>query len=85
MKTTYFFGIAFIIIALVLGLVIANINPSIAAAQSTVASLSLQITPTPIPIQGGNSVIGSTDGIMLMGVIISLIVIVPVLFRRKKN
>jgi len=44
---------------------------------------SLQTTPT--PIEEDISVIGSTDGIMLMGIIISLIVIVPVLFRRKKN
>jgi hypothetical protein len=79
MKTTHIFSIAFLSLALVLALVIANFNPSFASA----ASIALQATPT--PIQDGISEIGSTDGIMLMGVIISMIVIVPVLFRRKKN
>ena len=83
MKTTHIFGIAFLFILLVLALVIATFNPSIASAQNTTASISLQTAPT--PIQNGISEIGSTDGIMLMGVIISMIVIVPVLFRRKKN
>ena len=81
MKTTHIFGIAFLFIALVL--VIANFNPSFASAQNTAASISLQTTPT--PIGEGTSVIGSTDGIMLMGIIITVIVMVPVLFRRKKN
>jgi preprotein translocase subunit SecG len=83
MKTTHILGIIFLFIILVFALVIANFNPSFASAQNTAASISLQTTPT--PIGEGTSVIGSTDGIMLMGVIISMIVIVPVLFRRKKN
>ena len=82
MKTTHIFGIIFLFIVLMFVLVIANFSPSIASAKVMMAS-SLQITPT--PIEEDISVIGSTDGIMLMGVIISLIVTIPVLFRRKKN
>ena len=82
MKTTHIFGIVFLFIVLMFVLVIANFSPSIASAKVMMAS-SLQITPT--PIEEDISVIGSTDGIMLMGVIISLIVTIPVLFRRKKN
>lgn len=83
MKTTHILGIGFLFIILVFALMIATFNPSFAAVQNTAASISLQTTPT--PIESGTSEIGSTDGIMLMGVIISIIVIVPVLFRRKKN
>ncbi|NOT03327.1 MAG: hypothetical protein HOP27_01870 [Anaerolineales bacterium] len=82
MKTTHIFGIAFLFTVIVFALVVANFNPSFASAQNTAASISLQI---PTPVEDGISEIGSTDGIMLMGVIISLIVIVPVLFHRKKN
>ncbi len=82
MKTTHIFGIIFLFIVLMFVLVIANFSPSFASAKVMMAS-SLQTTPT--PIEEDISVIGSTDGIMLMGVIISLIVTIPVLFRRKKN
>ena len=83
MKTTYIFGIAFLFITLVLALVITNFAPSIASAQNMAASISLQTTPT--PTGEGISVIGSTDGIMLMGVIITMIAIIPVLFRKQKK
>ena len=45
------------------------------------AAFYAQATDTP-PIEG-ESEIGSTDGIVLMGVIIVLIVMVPILIRRK--
>ena len=40
------------------------------------------LTPTPTPSTGTDSQAGSTDWITLMGVIIVLIVVLPVLFRR---
>ena len=84
MKTIYIFGIAFLLIVLALVFVSANFNQPVAAAQNPgAASISVQTTPT--PALGDTSRIGSTDGIMLMGVVISLIVIVPILFPRKKN
>ena len=45
------------------------------------AALVLQATPTPEPED--LSEIGSTDGIVAMGGVITLIVIVPILIRRK--
>ena len=41
----------------------------------------LQTTPTPKPED--LSVIGSTDGIIIMGFVIAIIIIVPILLRRK--
>lgn len=45
------------------------------------AALFLQVTSTP-PAQD-RSEIGSTDGIVIMGILIALIVIVPLLLRRE--
>ena len=84
MKTIHIFGIAFLFTALVFMLVAANFYPSSVAAQNLAAmSAPLQITPTPAIDE--TTVIGSTDGIMLMGIVISLIVITPMLFREKKE
>lgn len=84
MRTNHIFSITFLFIALVLALVIANFNHPVAAAQNLEsASIFLQSTPTP-PVDS-KSVIGSTDGVMLMGAIISIIVIVPMLLRIKKE
>lgn len=49
---------------------------------STTAALFLQTTPTP-PVEKDHSVIGSTDGIVVMGAIIALIVLVPIIVQRK--
>ena len=46
------------------------------------AAFYMQKTASPEPT-GDVSEIGSTDGIVLMGVIIVLIVVVPILLRRK--
>jgi len=84
MKINYFFGIVFLFTALALVFIMVNFNQPVAVAQNPgAASISLQTTPG--PAMDDTSRIGSTDGIMLMGVIISMIVIVPVLFRRKKK
>jgi len=84
MKTIYVFGLAFAFLLLVFVFTSANFNPSLVQAQNQANSFtSLQTTPTP-PVEG-ESVIGSTDGIMLMGVVITVIVVVPLLFHRKKH
>ena len=86
MKTKHVIWIASLFIILVIALVIAVFNQpaaTVGAAQNPrTASLSMQITPTVMPV--GISEIGSTDGILLMGFIIVLIVIVPLLVYRKK-
>jgi hypothetical protein len=48
----------------------------------TGAALFFQTTPTP-KVEEDKSVVGSTDGIVIMGGIITLIVIIPILARRK--
>ena len=46
------------------------------------AALFFQTTPTP-KAKEDKSVVGSTDGIVIMGGVITLIVLLPVLARRK--
>jgi hypothetical protein len=83
MKTKQIIWIASLFSVLVVALVVAVFNQPVVAAQNPhLASISMQITPTLIP--QGVSEIGSTDGILLMGFIIVLIVIIPVLVYRKK-
>lgn len=55
--------------------------PSMERAFGAAAYLVLQPTATPKPKD--LSEIGSTDGIVIMGVLIALIIIVPILLRRK--
>lgn len=84
MKTKNIIWIASLFIALVIALVFAAFNQPVASAQNLgAASISLQTTPT--PAAEDTSKIGSTDGIFIMGAVIVLIVIVPVLFYRKKD
>ena len=76
--------IASLLIALVVALAVATFDLPVVSAQNMgAASISLQTTPT--PAAEGVSEIGSTDGIFIMGAVIVLIVIMPVLFYRKKN
>ena len=84
MKTIRILGIAFLFTALVFMLVAANFYPPSAAAQK-LAAMSAPLQTTPTPAIDDTTVIGSTDGIMLMGIAISLIVITPMLFRVKKE
>lgn len=85
MKTTFTLIVSIsLFILLMLALVLPNFNQTAVAAQSTIAaSPSLQITPTP---QAEDvSVIGSTDGILIMGIVIVLIVTLPLLFHKKRK
>jgi hypothetical protein len=49
---------------------------------STTASLLLQTTPTP-KVEEDRSEVGSTDKIVIMGGVITLIVLIPILTQRK--
>ena len=84
MKTTLTLIVSIsLFILLMLALVLPNFNQTAVAAQSTIAASSLQITPTP---QAEDvSVIGSTDGILIMGIVIVLIVALPLLFHKKRK
>ena len=76
------------IITIGLGLVLAFLSAAVSSPRSPIVHgkpgatvFSLQTTPTPHPKD--SSKIGSTDGIVAMGVVIALIIIVPILLRRK--
>lgn len=73
MKLKPYFGFSLFFILLVI--LFASFNLPNASANAVIAQSSAQET----------SQVGSTDGIMLMGVVICLIIIVPVVFRRKKK
>ena len=77
------------VIILTISLIIALFSAAITytarisgAGHSTTAALFLQTTPTP-PVEEDHSVVGSTDGIVVMGGVITLIVLIPILAKRK--
>lgn len=53
-----------------------------ASSPSTTAAYLLNATPTP-PAEMDRTEVGSTDGIVVMGGVIALIVLVPILVKRK--
>lgn len=55
-----------------------------AAVSNAGAALFLQTTVTATPPPEGESEVGSTDGIIVMGGVIVLIVIIPIFLRRKE-
>lgn len=85
MKATRSFNIAALLLGVILLLlVLINFAPSPALANATGAAsfLSAQAaTPTPI---ADDSEIGSTNGILLMGIVIVLIVTLPLLFHKRR-
>jgi ABC-type sugar transport system permease subunit len=85
MKTAHVFGITLIFITLIFAFASANFDRSkVTTHNLSAASLSMQIVQ-PTPSAQDASEVGSTDGIVIMGVIIIIIVTVPVLFRRKRK
>jgi hypothetical protein len=76
------------IITIGLGLVLALVSAAVSAPRPTTVpgkpgatAFSLQTTPTPQPED--SSKMGSTDGLVAMGILIALIIIIPILLRRK--
>jgi hypothetical protein len=76
------------IIPLGLGLVLALFSAALTyyvptSAQGNLTAATFFIQPTKTPQPEGPSEIGSTDGIIVMGVVIALIIIIPIFLRRK--
>lgn len=76
------------IITIGLGLVLAFSSAALSSAtpptlqgSSSAALFFFQTTPTPQPKD--LSRVGSTDGIAAMGILIALIILIPILLRRK--
>ena len=73
--------IAVIGIGLLLAVASAALSqPALPSPDLGAAALAFQLTAT--PTLQANSEIGSTDGIMLMSIVIVVIVVVPILLRR---
>ena len=82
MKTKNIFSACiFLLVILNLLLGMTNFNTPVAAAKDLSASALQQATPTPLV---DHSEIGSTNGIMIMGIVIVLIVTVPLILRKRK-
>ena len=76
------------IITIGLGLVLALFSAALSysappAMQGNLAAAAFFLQPTTTPEPQDLSEIGSTDGIIAMGVIIALIIIIPILLQRK--
>jgi hypothetical protein len=85
MKTSYIFGIALIFITLVFVLASVNFDrPEVSAKNLSASSLSMQIATLTPPAKDVSEV-GSTDGIVVMGVVIVIIVTLPVLLHKKRK
>jgi hypothetical protein len=85
MKTTFTLIVnVFIFAALILLLTEPYFNQPASSAQA-VSQVAPALQTTPTPQVDEVSVIGSTDGILVMGIVIVLIVTLPHLFRKKKK
>jgi len=77
-----------LIIALGLSLVLALSSAALTysappALQGNLSAAAFFVQPTKTPRPEGLSEIGSTDGIIVMGFVIALIIIIPIFLRRK--
>ena len=68
--------------ALVTGASVSAVSKPDLHFNSNAAAAAFYQAATPIPAAGAVSRAGSTDSIMVMGVVIVIIVLVPILFRR---
>jgi hypothetical protein len=85
MRTSHIFGIALVFLTLVFLLAAVNFNqPEVAAKNLSAASPSMRIASPTQPAEPVSEV-GSTDGIVIMGIVLVFIVTMPVLFRRKRK
>lgn len=86
MKINRHFGLfSLLLFLLVTALVLTSFHQPTVLAQQTTAALTLQQETTPTPVLQAADEIGSTDGILLMGVVIVLIVILPLLFHKQEK
>jgi hypothetical protein len=79
-KLPIVFFVLIVLFLIVNGLVLRSIGLS--GDQLGAAALHAQVTSTP-PMEQDRSEIGSTDGIIFMGIIILMIIFVPILLQRK--
>lgn len=81
MKAKTSFGIfVLFLISLVIILSMVNFSPSLASTPlAGASSATIQVSPTPVG-EAGASEVGSTDGILILGVVIILIVTIPLFF-----
>lgn len=85
MKTKHFLAITAALLGfLILALSLTNFNPPAALAFDADANQYAQLDSGRAVQVNDSSEIGSTDGIVVMGIIIVLIVTLPLAFRRKK-
>jgi hypothetical protein len=85
MKPKHIHSITILLIAMIAAiLIISAFNQPIASAKDLGAA-GLHVRATSTPETKDHSVIGSTDGIVLMGFVIVCIIITPLIFRRKKS
>jgi hypothetical protein len=85
MKAKYILGSTTILLGiLTLFLVLTNFAPPAAFAKDTGSNLIMLQQATLAPQIGETSEIGSTEGILVMGVVIVLIVTVPLFFHKRK-
>ena len=86
MKTSHIFGITLLFILLVFMLVAAaNFDHPTASTQNLSAAALPRQAATPTPLVEDISEVGSTDGIVIMGFVLVIVVTVPLIFRRKRN
>lgn len=78
-RTHLFYALVVLVAILIATLTILNFFPSFALTQHAAGALQ-QPPPTP-PVD--SSEIGSTDGILIMGFVIALIVTLPLIFRKQ--
>lgn len=77
--------ITLLLVTLLLILTAINFNPPAVLAQGELSnSLTTQQASSTLLIQGDGSEIGSTDGILIMGIVIVLIVTLPLIFQKRK-
>ena len=76
------------IITITLGLILALFSAALTystppGVEGDFGAAAFFMQPTSTPPSQGRSEIGSTDGIVTMGILIALIVIIPILLRRE--
>jgi hypothetical protein len=71
------------LIMAVLSAAVGTISPDMGGNNLSTAAHYLQTTSATPTVTGDTSRVGSTDGIVLMGIVIVLIIVIPILFRQK--
>ena len=86
MKTSHIFGITLLLIVLVFALVAAASfdHPKAATQNLSAAVLPLKIATPTLSVKGVSEV-GSTTGIVIMGIVLAITIILPLLILRKRK